>query len=932
MATIPPNTNSGLYSFSNVVVNQPYGNANVTSFLATGSDTGGNVLGNIITNSLVEAATLSAVGNTYSESVLTDNYLYANGVPVSFSSGYGNANVYAFMGAGNSMVISTTGNVTTTANIAGNFFIGNGSLLTGISGGNGTYSNSNVSSFLAAFGSNTISTTGTVTAGNITGSVFAGNAAGLTAIPGANVTGAVATATFATTAGSANTATTATTATTAGSATTAGTVTTAAQANITSVGTLTNLSVAGNVTGGTFYGNGAGLTNINAGNIVGSYGNANVAANLAAFANNPISTSGNITAGYVLGNGSQLTGIVSSYGNANVAAYLPNNTADLGANNVIFTGNLTVGQDLVVNGNTTYTNVSTFTVEDPVIELGRGANNTPLVSNDGKDRGTQLWYYTGAENSAFVGYDNSNAEMTMAANVSIANNIVSYNDYGTTRVGNLVGTTASLTGNVTGNYFLGNGSQLTGLPATYGNANVANFMANYGANTISLNGNITIGNITGQQGNPQGFKWVTSNAQQTMYQGTGNALSLTTYITNTTGNSYTQQLMTRKRIDLFTEDDLTYTSPIWAGMQADITAPANPYVQIYAQSNIGGGGTWQFNGSNATMTAPGNITTSGNITAGYFSGNGSLLTGIVSSYGNANVAANLAAFGTNPISTAGNVTAAYVIGNGSLLTNLTAGNIVGTVATAQTAATVTGNAQANITSLGVLSSVSVSGNVNANGFTANAAGIGIGTASLSQNNTSPSTLTFGGISELQIGGANLNVNSGGNLIAGNIQTGGIMSAAGTVYGGTLYSAGSVAGPNAQIYTSGDMSLAGNVVLAGPLTGGNPAVGVKIINYKDETVDLGNTSGTITPNIALGSVQSVTLIGNITLNAFGGTPQDGQSLLIRFIQDSTGGRTLSSTMKWSGGTKTLSTAPNAVDIASIVRIGGVYYASLTTAYA
>jgi hypothetical protein len=55
----------------------------------------------------------------------------------------------------------------------------------------------------------------------------------------------------------------------------------------------------------------------------------------------------------------------------------------------------------------------------------------------------------------------------------------------------------SATGNITGNYFFGNGSQLTGLPATYGNANVATFMAAYGSNTISTTGNITAGNLIG---------------------------------------------------------------------------------------------------------------------------------------------------------------------------------------------------------------------------------------------------------------------------------------------------------------------------------------------------------------------------------------------------------------------------------------------------
>jgi hypothetical protein len=97
----------------------------------------------------------------------------------------------------------------------------------------------------------TFTTYGNLRVGNIIG-----NGQALTALNGANVTGIVANATFATSAG------------------TAGTVTTAAQPNITSVGTLTSLGVSGTVTAsaftantGVFTGNGAALTNLNASNI-----------------------------------------------------------------------------------------------------------------------------------------------------------------------------------------------------------------------------------------------------------------------------------------------------------------------------------------------------------------------------------------------------------------------------------------------------------------------------------------------------------------------------------------------------------------------------------------------------------------------------------------------------------------------------------------
>jgi hypothetical protein len=83
------------------------------------------------------------------------------------------------------------------------------------------------------------------TVANVASANYANFAGEAFDVAGANVTGTVANATFATNAGTANTANTANTAT---SATTAGTVTTAAQPNITSVGTLSNLTVANTIT------------------------------------------------------------------------------------------------------------------------------------------------------------------------------------------------------------------------------------------------------------------------------------------------------------------------------------------------------------------------------------------------------------------------------------------------------------------------------------------------------------------------------------------------------------------------------------------------------------------------------------------------------------------------------------------------------------
>ena len=82
-------------------------------------------------------------------------------------------------------------------------------------------------------------------------------------------------------------------------------------------------------------------------------------------------------------------------------------------------GNATITGNLTVTGNTSYSNVTELVVSDPIIEMGGGPNNTPLTSNDGKDRGTLLQYYTTQPVSAFMGWDNSGSKFIFGSNVTI---------------------------------------------------------------------------------------------------------------------------------------------------------------------------------------------------------------------------------------------------------------------------------------------------------------------------------------------------------------------------------------------------------------------------------------------------------------------------------------------------------------------------------
>lgn len=158
--------------------------------------------------------------------------------------------------------------------------------------------------------------------------------------------------------------------------------------------------------------------------------------------------------------------------------------------------------------------------------------------------------------------------------------------------------------------------------------------------------------------------------------------------------------------------------------------------------------------------------------------------------------------------------------------------------------------------------------------------------------------------------------------------------------------------NLLISTSGGISMGGTgtTLTMSPATTGNinntnigattPATGkfttlesTGRTTLKDikETVYTLTYAATITPDVANGTIQKITLTGNVTFSAFA-NPVAGQSLTLIVTQDATGSRTLTSTMKFSGGTKTLSTAANSIDIISVFYDGTNYYASLGKGFA
>jgi hypothetical protein len=411
-------------------------------------------------------------------------------------------------------------------------------------GGPGNYGNSNVAAYLPTYIGNVgasnvnvsnttytfnLSATGlasltTVSAsGNVTGAQFIGSGNNLSNIQGANVTGAVSSATYATTAGA---------------------VTTGAQPNITSLGTLTSLSVSGNINTSAnihalyFKGNGSQLTGISvatAGTVttnaqpnitsVGTLANLSVTGNtrtgnLIVTANTEsigpstgsIQTAGGIGAqGNIVGNhhlyvgpGSSLTAFTnpvmigknsgeeyiqsaiinsSETGSSDWVAYGDNGTESGGWSDFGFTSSNFSDPAYTVTGS----NDGYFFVQPQ--SGSYGGNLVLATGNQGTTN--DIIFATGGFQTGNIFGRISHSNLTLeipTGNISIGGNITANN------LGNI--SSIDVDGN-TSNILYGNGIFAAAPSTTYGNSNVATFLGDYGSNTISTTGNITAGNFVG---------------------------------------------------------------------------------------------------------------------------------------------------------------------------------------------------------------------------------------------------------------------------------------------------------------------------------------------------------------------------------------------------------------------------------------------------
>lgn len=227
----------------------------------------------------------------------------------------------------------------------------------------------------------------------------------------------------------------------------------------------------------------------------------------------------------------------------------------------------------------------------------------------------------------------------------------------------------SASGNITGNYLFGNGSQLNGLPATYSDSNVTTLLAAYGSNTVSTTGNITTGNLR-----TAGNVTFTANTGNLVFN-TGAYISGNANSINRDGSLILQPAGTG-----------TFQGVVIGGA-GRLLAPSGSVHQIFNANDV----TFQvaakvITGTVSTSTTTGalQITGGGGFTGNVYAGNvytpglasvtgnataGNVLTaGIMSSTGNA-THGNILTAGL--ISAGGNVTAQNFIGNISITGNVT---------------------------------------------------------------------------------------------------------------------------------------------------------------------------------------------------------------------------------------------------------------------
>ena len=109
-----------------------------------------------------------------------------------------------------------------------------------------------------------------------------------------------------------------------------------------------------------------------------------------------------VTGGEYIGGNLIVASTATSYTNTNSNSIYTQGGAGI-ARDLIVGGNAVISGSLAVLGTQTIVNSTSTAIQDPVIDLGTGPNNSPLVVNDGYNKGLVIHYFDTADNHMFLG-------------------------------------------------------------------------------------------------------------------------------------------------------------------------------------------------------------------------------------------------------------------------------------------------------------------------------------------------------------------------------------------------------------------------------------------------------------------------------------------------------------------------------------------------
>jgi len=651
------------------------------------------------------------------------------------------------------------------------------------------------------------------------------------------------------------------------------------------------------------------------------------------FSSNITSTS-NITGALTVSGGAGITGNINTSGLVAITNTFNSANINSGALTVLggagIVGNLNIGGDITcvgdftVNGTFTTTGTDALVVEDPFVFL---ANANP---GDSFDTGV-VSQYTEAGITRYTGYfrDITDGKYKLFGNLTAKPTTVVDTGNASFELNQLVVSQLTATGNVTGAFFIGDGSALTGVSSDVTkifNSGSLVEIATPNGNVVSNVNSATISVISSAGLGITGLITATANISAA-----GNVLAgnlSTAGLVTATGNIVSAANVSGG--NLLTGGGITATANITGGNLRSAG-------QVSVGGNVTGGNiktaglvsaTGDVFGNNFSATTA--VNASGNITGGNLISTGAIdATGsITSSGGGLSVAGNVTGGNVNAggLSLSGNIiTPVNTTSNITTTANIAGGNIVSTallqgatlnasgavtfsgtatniaVGTSQTTGTITLGGTAQIGTINIGRSTGTQSLILANGAVAsgNLKTISVGEGGAGGSTTTiavgpvtgTGTVTFNTGTTVTIAstsGSALSV--AGNVTGGNLKTSGItiaastitgvstLSATGTITGGNLSTAGTV-GATGTI-TGGNLLTAGTVSATGTITGGN-LLTTGLISAGGTVLAIGNVTGgnfitaglitatgniTATANIAAGNISTANLVKGGTVSA------------------------------------------------------------------